>query len=167
MTKRDVLVITGMEGAANFASALAAQIACPVEVAATRKAGLTSLRRGEYAVVVVEESLVESDPEWADQLWESLGLAIPIQVNFSISGGGRLQREVKSALARRTVQYETALRVAETEVKNELRGSLTGLLLQSELALREPAGSEALGPKLKMVVELAGEIRDKFERPGR
>jgi hypothetical protein len=165
MTSRDVLMITGMEGAANFAEALAAQIGGQVEVASTRKTGLASLRRGQFAVVVVEESLVEGDADWADQVWAGMGLAIPVQVNFSISGGGRLVREVKSALARREVQYEAALKAAELEVKNELRGSLTGLLLQSELALREPAGSDALGPKLKMVVELAGAIRNRFERP--
>jgi hypothetical protein len=164
MKSNDVLVICGIAGAENFAAVLARQIEVRVEVVTTRRAGLLALRRSEFAVVVVEENLVESDPEWADQLWENAGMAIPMQINFSISGGARLGREVKSALLRRDAEYARALQVAATHVENELKGSLTGLLLQSELALREPAGSVALAPKLKLVVELAADIRDRFEK---
>ena len=164
MKSKDVLVISGIEGADNLAAVLARHIESRVEVVTTRKAGLISLRHGDFAVVVVDESMVESDPEWADQLWESAGLAIPIQVNFSISGGARLGREVKTALARRDAEYALARRAAAAEMDNELKGALTGLLLQSELAMREPAGSEALVPKLKLVVEIAENIRHRFER---
>jgi hypothetical protein len=164
MKSKDVLVISAMDGAENLSSVLSGYVESRVEVVTTRKAGLLSVRRNEFAVVVVDESLIEGDPEWADQLWESAGLAIPIQVNFSISGGARLGREVRGALARRDAEYEMARKVAATEMENELKGSLTGLLLQSELAMREPAGSESLAPKLRLMVELAEEIRDRFER---
>ncbi len=164
MRSKDVLVISGIPGAENFAAVLQQQIGVRVEIAATRQAGLMSLKRGDFAVVVVEENLVEGDPAWADLLWQSAGLTTPLQVNFSIKGGARLAREVKNALARREAEYAIARRAAETEVENELKSSLTGLLLQSELALREPRGSDALAPKLKLMVELASDIRSRFER---
>ena len=164
MKSRDVLVISGIEGAENLASVLTRHVDSHVEVVTTRKAGLVSLRRREFAVVVVDESFIETDSEWADQLWESAGLAIPVAVNFSICGAARLGREVRGALARRDAEYAMARKMASAEMESELKGSLTGLLLQSELAMREPAGSEALAPKLKLMVELAEDIRDRFER---
>ncbi len=164
MKSNDVLVISAIEGAENLATVLARHVESRVEIVTTRRAGLASLRHGDFAVVVVDESLVEADPEWADQLWEAAGLAIPIQVNFAISGGARLGREVRSALIRRDAEFAMARKAAATEMENELKGSLTGLLLQSELALREPAGSDALSLKLKLMVELAEDIRHRFER---
>ena len=164
MKSNDVLVISSIAGAQNLVSVLEQSVGAKVQVASTRQAGLACLRRCDFAVIVVEENLVETDPEWADLLWQSAGLAIPLQVNFSIKGSARLGREVKTALARRDAEYEMARRVAAKEMENELKGSLTGLLLQSELALREPQGSDALKPKLQLMVALAADIRDRFER---
>ncbi len=164
MKSKDILVISTIEGAENLAIVLARHVESRVEVVTTRRAGLARLRHGDFAVVVVDESMVEMDREWADQLWESAGLAIPLQVNFSISSSARLAREVRGALARRDAEYAMARKAAVTEMESELKGSLTGLLLQSELAMREPAGSEALAPKLKLMVELAENIRHRFER---
>ncbi len=83
---RDVLMISTMEGAENCARAMEEQVQTRVEVAVGRKAGLLALRREEFGVVVVEENLVEGDPAWAEQVWAMSGLAMPLQVNFSISG---------------------------------------------------------------------------------
>jgi hypothetical protein len=157
-----------MDGAENLGAMLADQIGSRVEIATNRRMGLLCVRRGEFGVVVVEESLVEADPEWADQLWASTGLAIPLLANFSIQGGARLAREVTSALKRLSAEQVVARRAVASEMENELKSSLTGLLLQSELAMREPAGSPALMPKLKKLVELASGLRDRIdEREGR
>ncbi len=151
-----------MDGAANCALAIGTQIGAKVEVAATKKAGLAALRRAEFGVVVVEESLAEADPSWADQIWELAGRAVPVQVNFAISGCMRVGREVKSALLRREGEQAVARRAAVTEVENDLKSSVTGLLLESELALREPAVPASLEPKLRHLVELAGALRERL-----
>ena len=164
MRTRDVLLITSINGAEHCAATIAEIVASRVEVAQTRRAGLTALRRMQFAVVIVEEGLVESDAEWADQIWETAGLALPLQFNFSISGCARLAREVKSALARRQGELTVARREAATEIENELKSSVTGMLLQSELALREPTVSKTLEPKLRHLVELAGSIRERLRR---
>jgi hypothetical protein len=159
---RDVLIIATLEGAENCARAIESQLGSRVEVASTRRAGLLALRREPFGVVVVEESLVEGDPEWADTLWQNMEMAMPIQVNMAISGASRLTREVKSALARRDGEQTMARKAATTELENDLKSSLTGLLLQSELALREPAVPPTLEPKLRHLVELAGVMRERL-----
>lgn len=159
---RDVLLISTMDGAENCAKWIADQLGLKVEVAATRRAGLVALRRTRFGVVVVEESLAELDPEWADQVWNLTGLAIPMQVNFAISGCARLSREVKAALLRRDGEQTVAHRAAVMEIENDLKSAVTGLLLESELVLSEPTVPASLEPKLRHLVELASVLRERL-----
>ena len=159
---RNVLIIATIAGAENCGRVIAEQLALQIEVATTRRAGLQALRLGTYAVVVVEESLVEADPLWADLVWKHAGLAMPVQVNFGISGSARLAREVRAALLRRDSERVIARRAAAQEIENELKSSVTGLLLESELALREVSGSKSLDIKLRHLVELASTLRARL-----
>jgi signal transduction histidine kinase len=161
---KDVLLIARIEGLENCARALEQQIGCVVEAAPGRDEGLEALRRREFGIVVVEQCLAESDPVWADQIWSQLGFAVSLEVNFAISGCARLAREVKAALSRRDGEQAIARRAVARELEDELKSSLTGLLLQSELALREPAVPKALEPKLRQMVEMAGGIRERLRR---
>ena len=154
-----VLMVSGMDGVERCATALSRELNLTVRIATSRRTALAAVRREEYSVVVVETSLVEGDPAWADLLWQNAGYALPVQVNFALSGCSRLVREVKSVLLRREHEMELARRAATTALQNELKSSVTGLLLQSELALREPSVPKELAPKLKHLVELASAIR--------
>ena len=73
---RDVLMISTMERIQACAHAIGVQVNARVEVACSRKAALVALRREEFGVILVEESLVEGDPSWAEQVWELSGLAM-------------------------------------------------------------------------------------------
>ena len=81
-----ILIVTGIEGARNCAAVVGAQLGMEVEVADGRKAALTALRRSEFAAVVVDETMAECDPSAAEAIWDRAGLAIPLQVNFALSG---------------------------------------------------------------------------------
>lgn len=154
-----------MTGAIDHADAIAQQLGVSVEVAASRKAGLDALRRREYAVMIVEDSLAEGDPTGADLLWKHAGLAIPLQVNFALFSGSRLVRDVRAALARRAHEQSLAMRAAASTLESELKATVTGLLLQSQLALAEPALTPKLTDKLKMLNELASTLREQLDRP--
>ena len=157
-----ILMITSMESAEDCAALIHRQLGMEVEVAANRRAGLAALRRHEYAVMIVEEALAEADPQGADLLWEHAGMAVPVQVNFAISGCARLVREVKSALGRREQEEQVAMRAAASRMESELKSTVTGLLLQSELALADPSISPQLILRLRHVVELAGSLRQRL-----
>lgn len=167
---KTVLMITAIAGAENCAAAMTRQLGLSVEVAATRKDGVAALRRREYSVVVVDDSMAESDPAGAATLWKHSGLAVPLQINFALCGAARVVREVKAALARREQEQALAMRAAATTIENELKSTVSGLLLQSQLALAESASSQSTTPpqvaeKLKKVVELAGTLRSQLSRP--
>jgi hypothetical protein len=160
-----ILMVTGIEGARNCAEALSAQLGMEVEVAEGRKAALTALRRREYAAVVVDETTAECDPSAAEAIWEHAGLAIPLQVNFALSGTSRLVREIRAALHRRGREQSLARRAATAEIEAELKTTVAGLLLHSQLALKGSEVSAPVADKLRVVVDLAGNLRQKLSAP--
>lgn len=162
----DVLMITKIEGALLFAAAMEQELGSHVEVAAGRKEALAALRRSEYGVVMVEGNLVDTDPEWADLVWEGAGPAVPVQINFAISGPPRLSREAKSALHRRERQVCIARRQAVSALEKDLRNTVTGMLLQSQLALREPCIPEAMEARLRLLVQMAGVMVERLRTEG-
>ena len=160
-----ILMVTGIEGARNCATVVSAQLGMEVEVAEGRKAALASLRRQEFSAVVVDETVAECDPAAAERIWENAGLAIPLQINFALSGAARLIREIRAALHRREREQALARRAATAAIEAELKGTVAGLLLHSQLALN---GSELTSPvadKLRVVADLAGNLRQQLTAP--
>lgn len=53
-------------------------------------------RLGEqtYSAAVIDQFVLETDPEESDQVLEHLGTAYPIDINFALTGMDRLLREV-------------------------------------------------------------------------
>lgn len=157
-----ILIVTGIEGARNCAAVLGAQLGMEVEAAEGRKAALAALRRREFSAVLVDETMAECDPAAAEAIWEHAGLAIPLQINFALSGAARLVREIRAALHRREREQMLARRAAAAAIETELKTTVAGLLLHSQLAL---AGSEVPAPvadKLRMVADLAGSLRQQL-----
>jgi hypothetical protein len=160
-----ILMVTGIEGASNCASAIGAQLGMEVEVAAGRRAALAALKQREFLVVVVDESLAECDPAAAENIWSRSGLAIPLQINFAVSGAARLVREIRSALHRREREQALASRAAAAAIETELKSTVAGLLLNSQLALEGAGLPASVAEKLRVVAELAGSLRQRLSEP--
>lgn len=160
-----ILIVTGIEGARNCAAVVSAQLSMEVEVAGGRKAALIALRRREFTVVVVDETMAECDPSAAEAICERAGLAIPLQVNFALSGAARLIREVRAALHRRDREQSLARRAAAAAIENELKSTVAGLLLHSQLALSGNEVPSSIADKLRVVADLAGNLRQQLNAP--
>jgi hypothetical protein len=160
-----ILLVTGIEGARNCADVIAKNLGTEVEIAEGRRTALAALRRGEFSAVVVDETIAECDPAAAEAIWERAGLAIPVQVNFALTGAARLIRELRAALNRREREQALARKAATAAIESELKSTVAGLLLHSELAL---SGSEAGSPvaeRLRTLADLAGTLRQKLSAP--
>jgi hypothetical protein len=153
-----------MADAGLVAGSLGGTLGCSVNVAPTHRAGLIALRHHDYSVVVIDDCMAEANPAAAELLWQSFGMAVPVQINFAFSGGARLAREVQAAIGRREQQQVMALQAAASLLENDLKSTLTGLLLQSQLALAEPELTPKLTVKLELVAELAGSLRRRLEQ---
>jgi hypothetical protein len=162
-----ILIVSGVEGVRNCAEIISRQLAMKVEVGEGRRSALALLRLKEFAVVVVDEPLAECDPAAADAIWERSGLAIPLQINFALSGAARIIREIRAALHRREREQTLARSAAKAAIEIELRNTVTGLLLQSELALSQEGLPNVVAEKLHLVAGLAGTLRRQLSAPPR
>jgi len=160
-----ILMVTGIEGARNCATVVGAQLSMDVEVAEGRKAALAALRRREFLAVVIDETLADCDPAAAEKICEYAGLAIPMQINFAISGTARLIREIRAALNRREREQLLARRAATAAIETELKTTVAGLLLNSQLALNGAGVPAAVADRLRMVADLAGSLRQQLSAP--
>lgn len=160
-----ILMVTGIEGAQNCAATVGKQLGLDVEIAQGRKDALAALRRKEYLAVLIDETLAECDPAAADKICESAGLAIPLQINFALSGAARLIREIRSALHRREREQALARRAAAAAIEAELKTTVAGLLLQSQLALNGSEVAPPVAERLRVVADLAGSLRRQLSEP--
>lgn len=157
-----ILIVTGMEGAENCASTLSKLLGLECEVAQGRKAAISALKRNEYGAVVIDEGIIDSDAPGAELIWEQAGLAIPVQVNFALSGAQRLAREIRMALNRRERERSLAREAATAAIDSELKSTVAGLLLHSQLALADREIPPPVAEKLRVVADLAGSLREKL-----
>ena len=157
-----VLIVTGMEGAENCATILAKLLGMECEAAQGRKAAIAALKRSEYAALVVDEGIIDVDSAGAELIWEHAGLAIPLQLNFALSGAQRLAREIRMALNRGDRERALAREAAAAAIDSELKSTVAGLLLHSQLALADRKIPQPLAEKLRIVADLAGSLRDRL-----
>jgi DNA-binding NarL/FixJ family response regulator len=153
-----ILVIAAEQPAAAVAAALRLELKATVEIATTRRAGQAALRRREFDLVILDQSLVFSEFEAAELLYESASNALLLEFNFALHSADRIVRQVRAAIARHALDRSRAREAAAKYLNSQLNASLAGLLLQSELLLREAPPD--LAPKLQHMVELAGHLRD-------
>ena len=132
-----------------------------MQVAPTLRQATAHLRSEEYSVVVLDQFLVEAEPEESDLVLQHIGPAVPMYANFAISGIDRISRELRAALNRHKREVVVARRSAEQALRNELKGTLTALMLSCELALQAPDQPASEG-KVRQVYELAVEMRNKL-----
>ena len=123
----------------------------------------TRLRQQTYSAAVIDQFLIETEPEESDQTLEHLGTAFPVYINFGVSGMERLVREVRSALHRRKREEISARRAVEEQMRSEMRETLTAMLLSCELAMSVPEVPAPAAEKIRAIDSLARELRLRLE----
>ena len=161
-----ILLVTPSERASECAAALTEATGEEIVVAESLARATTLLRAECYLAVVLDQYLLETEPYEAGTTLEHLGTAIPVQVNLAISGMERLVREVRAALQRRQREVVRARQAAVGRLHSELNGTVTALLLSSELALETPGLPAAAAEKLESVHELVKKLRRQLESAG-
>jgi hypothetical protein len=123
----------------------------------------TRLREQTYSAAVIDQFLLETEPDESDQMIEHLGTAFPVYLNFAVTGMDRLVREVRSALNRRKREKGAARRAVEEQMRSEMRETLTALLLSCELAMSVPNVPVPAVEKIRVIDNLARELRLRLE----
>ena len=155
-----LLLIAPESAAQPIAEALRSELRAEVETTPSRRAALTLLRRNDFALILIDESLASADSATTDLLYQHAGSALILELNLALSSAARIVRQARSALARRTQDLATARSAATAILHSELNTTLAGVLLESELALRDASPTQA--PRLRHLVQLAGDLRDRL-----
>jgi len=161
-----ILLVTPSERAPECAAALHEATGEGIVVAESLIRATTLLRAEGYLAVVLDQHLLEAEPHAAETTLEHLGTAIPVQVNLAISGMERLVREVRAAVQRGQREEVRARHAAVGKLKSELNGTVTALLLSTELALETPGLPVPATEKLQSVHELVEKLRRQLETTG-
>jgi len=156
-----ILLITPSAKVQECAKTLEEATSESLQVVPSLRQAAAYLRSDEYSVVVLDQFLVEAEPEESELVLQHIGPAVPVYANFAISGIDRIARELRAALNRQKREIVVARHSAEQTLRNELKGTLTALMLSCELALQAPDPAMVEG-KIHQVYELALEMRSKL-----
>jgi hypothetical protein len=158
-----ILLVTPSERARECSAALHEATGEEVMVAESLARATTLLRAECYLVVVLDQYLLETEPQEAGSTLEHLGTAIPVQINLAITRMERLVREVRSAVQRGRYEEKRARKAALGAIHSELNGTVTALLLSTELALEARGLPAAASEKLESVHDLVKKLRRQLE----
>ncbi len=158
-----VILITTSPRARECAAAIEQTIRQKTQIASSLAKAVECLQAHEYDAVVLDESFNHVDTGGVSQLLNHAGAAMPIYVNLALHGTERVTREVQNGMLRFVREKLAAMRTAESVLRNLLRGEVTGILLNCELALRTPSVAEGMAEKIQVIHELAENMRLKLE----
>ncbi len=120
------------------------------------------LRAQEFSAVVIDQASLDIEPDESTTLLQHLGTAVAVYVNFAINSKDRVVNELRAALQRRQKESQLARKVAERELRNELKGTATALIVSCEMALKTPELPTAAHHRMHSVHQLAREICGKL-----
>jgi hypothetical protein len=158
-----ILLVTPNLRAEDLGAALNEATGEEVVVAESLRRAATLLRTESYTAVVVDQYVLETEPDEIGTTMQHLGTAIPVQVNLAISGKQRLAREIRAAVHRRKREEAAARQAAISMLHSELNGTVTALLLSCELALETPGLPRAAVEKLHSAHGLVKKLRAQLE----
>ena len=158
-----ILLITSSANGQQCAEALYAATGQETRWAKTLQEGATCLREQTYSAAVIDQFLLETEPEESDQMIEHLGTAFPVYINFGVTGMDRLVREARAALHRRRREESAARRAVAEQLHSEVRETITAMLLSCELAMSVPDIPNPAAEKIRTIDILARELRLRLE----
>lgn len=158
-----ILLITPSARGQECTDALHAATGLETHWAQDLRQAATNLREQAYSAVVIDQFLLETEPQEADQLMEHLGTAFPVHVNFAVTNMERLLREVRSTLHRRKREESAARRAVLQQMHSEMRETLTALLLSCELAMSVPDMPPPAAEKIRAIDGFARELRLRLQ----
>jgi hypothetical protein len=157
-----ILLVTTSSRAKDCAAAVELGTGHKTHVAGTVPQAVSRLQAAEYDALAIDQSLLETDLRALDTLLNHCGMAMPAYVNLALHSTDRVVREMQVALRRFESERFLAMQSAVKILGSQLRGNLTGILLNSDLALRQRSISPDVAEKVQSVRDLAEKIRTQL-----
>ena len=158
-----ILLVTGSSRSHECAAAIEKKTHQKTLIAQSRAKAIECLQLHDCDAVVMDESFQQVNSGAKNLVLAHGGSALPIYVNLALHGADRVATEVVCGLQRLVRERTAAMHAAVNEFRSELRGEVTAILLNTELAMREKALIQSTAEKLGVVHEIAERMRRKLE----
>lgn len=158
-----ILFITPSQRGPECATAIETALGRPAQAVKSFQEAAVSLRTHSYSAVVIDECLLDADPDQGNLILQHIETAIPIYVNCAISGMNRIIEKVQTGLKRRARDEVAARKSALASLRCELREPLTGIILNCELALDNPSLPAEVKEKIRAANGLARQLGAKLQ----
>lgn len=135
----------------------------PVQATTSFEQACEEVKKADFSLVVLDQWMSEVSPAGTDSLFQNLGRAVPVVVNFAITGMDRVVAIVRCALERHVAEGRSARESASTMLRAQFKDDVTAVLLSCAVALQEPTLTPAAAERIRKVEELANRIRHKLQ----
>ncbi|HXY02275.1 MAG TPA: hypothetical protein VEI49_01805 [Terriglobales bacterium] len=157
-----ILLLSSLGKAKDCAQALEEASQEKVALCPTVEDAIEKLQTQEFSAVIVDQLLLDSGLDHDEVICKHLGSAVPVYANFAISGVARVVREFRCALDRRKREVLDARENAVQSLRQELKDTITALLLCCQMALKVPQLPEEAEGKMHDVEVLAKALSAKL-----
>lgn len=130
-----------------------------VKTVNTLRLALAALREQEFSMVVADENLLESTPGSVDSLMQRMEMATPIVIDLACHRLEKVAKLVLRMARRRELETEFLRKQAREELRSELKSDVTGLLLSSEIVLKNSNLPQPAADRITAVVEIAKRMK--------
>ncbi len=161
-----ILLLTPSARGRECADRLRADTGEETDWAQDLQTAATRLREEIYSAAVIDQFLLEAEPEFGEQIMEHLDTAFPVYINFGVTGMERLVREVRAALHRRKREELISRRAVAEQMHCQVSETLTAMLLSCELAMAVPDVPIPAADKIRAIGALARELGVLMRREG-
>ena len=138
----------------QLSKAITSNFGVTTTYAPNARAAVGELRR-PLSLAVLDDSVCEGSIEHTDTILRNARNVPVLEINFSSTE--RISRHIGAILARREREAATSALSAKSLVQADLRGTLSGLLLRSELMLQEVPSEYKR--RAQEIVEIASTMR--------
>jgi hypothetical protein len=157
-----ILLVWASERAEECARKIEAAFQQPVTKVSTLEEAGKSLQSERFTAVLLDQSIAEREPGETDHLIHHLGGAVPVFVNFGISGVERVLRELRAALNRQARESRLTQQQARMALWDSLKDDITGLLLCCGVILDDQSLSPALAVRVQTIEAIAKRLQEKL-----
>jgi len=140
-----------------------AELAAELSLGEYLRLGGGELKSGGFSAVLLDQWIYENTPAKADFVFQHVGSAAPVIVNFAISSTDRVVRTVRTCLEQRNRETQVARRQACLALRAELKDELTALALCCGTCLQDPALTPHAVERIKHIEEIGHEIEQKLQ----
>ena len=154
-----ILLISGQADSGRI-NELRTNLATPILQVADIRLAVKALKEQTFSLLMLDMRASE-DPTKSGLLVEVAGITPVLEIDLTTATISTLLHKIRSMRSRIAAEQVRARNAAIAHLQGELRDSLTGLLLESQLALREVDASRH--PKLVNVVRMATQLSARLK----